>query len=1473
MSESTEQKPVEAVEEEQKATEVNSDVDQAEEQVQAEEAAVAVPPVIIQIVSPTSSRALPKTSEPLNTLTLLPQSHETVQELKLAVNEWVGGYWLGPYSLRIPKGKGKKETSESQSKASSKDGVQVAQTGEGDRLSEWLEVGDVFAGYEEADERVLEVVREPYTELTARQHVQRLLELIAPPGTSASTLSNPIGLNAGSSIFESIRDGTASEPTFEEVEVALAGKKSKGKKEVVKVKKEAQHPFADWKDGGSAPAFAKMPISQEPLEVAACLRSIQVSPFNPPPPHLRQKGHQLYLQVSTLEGETQTLICTSRGWYVSKSNVNTFDPSPRADGPIVYTHSAIDLLHTISPLFSERLAQIPPLSSSPPALEPISTVPIPQAEPAYPFLATTPKPSVVGDIVRSQLAYLHTGALSPDALDGARDWNEEIQGIKELPRSNMQERVLREKMAQKTWAEFTAASVRSVLAVARGDVPPLNPNEDANAHMFLTSNIFVTKAVDSIDIYSHLGGDAAAHVSHAKDAEGVRILNRLDVDGVHLLGHTVVDWAGERWVCQSMLPGIFSRPQKEDQANEPEQKTDEVDGKKEDWVQVSPTKSSKSVEDVKEAEKEELAENPLIVYGLDSETTTSIHWDAATHKVMSKIATAQRLAAHEVQDGSGKSYEFYASAEVKGLKGTDGRRYLLDLPRISPVDVEWLEKDIDGKLVGSEESAEAYPHRVVLLRPELVEMFWESELKRWARDVAAKKAKEVESAKADAGEKVGESSTSKQDNSEESKPELDGSEEDTKASPAASAAAAQRAEAEAPLETSLEASSLAAFNLRLNPDAFVDQAPAKDAEDLTQFVPSKITDESDPTIKAVRDASVFLRQVAIPAVVLDTLTGNTSGVMDGASLSKHLHGRGINIRYLGHLVSTIDSFSAGPDGQKRPSGHLTALKSIVVHEMVFRGAKHVLRSLLAGLASEHASCAIAHFLNCILGTGFNASPQATYDSFDLGEVAAEPAYTKITPESVRKAITKEVASRFRWAVPTEFFEKDLKKRQILRELAMRTGFQLVQQDYAFDQAEAETINSEDDKENKLPVASKDKKDKKKKRVSQDVRRHTFEPSDILALIPIVRSTAPVCTVAEEIFDAGRATINRGSMDLGLEFLLESVQLYESIYSVIHPEVAAAYNSYTSTIHQLARIKIQQMAAENGDPEQPLGLDISTAIRLQRQAVIIAERTLGVYHAETCAYYFNLAMLENLEGNAQASLRYFRHVLNMWEIIHGPGHTEINTVLANAGVVLQAMSEHPLSLTLLLAAHKSTSELFGEEHIQTGQSLHQLTQAHFLAGDIPAALAASEKSLAIFEKRLGAENAQTKEVARNVELLRAVVDNVERQKAAGAQARERQLERLHAAQARVGGTSVKKRLGSTLGNGSSGSSGKPEGIPPTGATVSAADAAAAAEAASRIGERGHMDVDELVKYIQGGPSKNPSRGKNALRGKRRTGAKR
>lgn len=139
------------------------------------------------------------------------------------------------------------------------------------------------------------------------------------------------------------------------------------------------------------------------------------------------------------------------------------------------------------------------------------------------------------------------------------------------------------------------------------------------------------------------------------------------------------------------------------------------------------------------------------------------------------------------------------------------------------------------------------------------------------------------------------------------------------------------------------------------------------------------------------------------------------------------------------------------------------------------------------------------------------------------------------------------------------------------------------------------------------------------------------------------------------------------MTLGLELMLEGINMYEQVHQVVHPEVAAAYNHYAVAMHQLVRIRVQQMAAEaaNSEEEPALGLDINTAIKLQRQAVMVAERTVGLDHAETIGYYFNLAMLENLQGEYAASLRYFKHVIALWDVVYGNNHPELPSTLVSA----------------------------------------------------------------------------------------------------------------------------------------------------------------------------------------------------------------
>lgn len=1344
----------------------------AEQGFEEEEEQIELKPVLIKLPAPTYGQTVPPTPVPAKdgqqkstsvptptTFVIHPQPFETIQDIKATLAEWIGGYWLGPYSLRVPS-----STSGSSSKSSSEEkrgkllstGREGIEIREGEKLSDWLEIGEVFGHVEdkegsEAVNRVLVVQKEPYSEQEARSSVLRLREYTMPASEAAQPFPT-VGIQPGATIFEGIRDGTLSEGLVESnvVETAKPANATKDKKQKSGKKlpqlsqtteaDDKNAPFATW-TGWPQVQLDKLPISLPLPPHTPVLKSLIFSPFNPPPAHLRQQGHLVYLTVVTLEGESAMLVCTTRGWHVARSTAPsmTFDPQPRPKS--IAAHSLIDLLHGLSPAFTAALRGVQTNGQG--KREPIATVGIPQYPPAYPWLATPPTDrSIAPDLLRTQIAYGLTGATSADGLEAARDWNEELQNAREMPKSNPQERLLRERVLQKTHAEFTAACSRGAMAIARGDLLPINPHEDNKSHMYMANNIFFTKGNNSVDAYTHLGGDIAAYVTHGKDAAGVKLLNRLDLDNVFLLGHAIIDWQGERWICQSVLPGIFSR-----RRDEPEEG--------------------------KEGE-ESAVDNYLIIYGADSEGgPNKLHWDSSMHNVMKQIAQTYHLAAHDMTDSEGKTHEFWTSVDVKGLRGADGRRYLLDLPRLSPVDIEWLDNDMDG-----------YPHRMVLLRPQLLESHWEHELKIWARKI-------------------------------------------------------QEEDKDKDAETKLTEEALKdhKFNLSYNPDAFVDQpleeGDAENKSELT-YKPATLVDEAVPSIKAVRDASKYLRNVVIPAVVLDIISSHSFGIMDGASLARHMHSRGINIRYLGHLLKTVNKFLADAEGRKM--GHLEVLKSIIVREMLFRACKHSLRAQLNGLSAEHSTCAVSHFLNCLFASP-NAAP--VYESFGLG--VSQPSYMQLTSEGLRKQIIDEVDRRYRWRLDDDVFDT-VKKNQLLREIASRFGFQLKQQQY-------------------FELSSPVEPTKKGKTVATAVRTSFFEPSDIVTLIPVIKSCAPPVAVAEEVLDTGRATINRGNIQLGLDLMLEGINMYEQIHQVLHPEVAAAYNHYAVAMHSLVRLRIQQLAAENPDSDQPLGLDISTAIRLQNQAIMIAERTQGIHHAETTGYYFNLAMLENLQGDQDAALRYLKHVLSLWDVIYGEPHPELPSIAIHVAMILQTKGQHATAISLLNDVYSMSADLFGSDHLLCGTAKSQLTQAHFLNGDLEEALKAATESAEIFSSKLGAEDQQTKEAQKNVELLKNAVEYSEKTVTLTPE----QMEKLKAMQAMVAEQVEQAAL-------PAGTAAAPieSGATPEGPTEEQ-------EAASRA------DLDQIVRYIQGqsqqqeqqnGTDGNKQqRGKNALRGKRRTGAKR
>jgi protein TIF31 len=210
------------------------------------------------------------------------------------------------------------------------------------------------------------------------------------------------------------------------------------------------------------------------------------------------------------------------------------------------------------------------------------------------------------------------------------------------------------------------------------------------------------------------------------------------------------------------------------------------------------------------------------------------------------------------------------------------------------------------------------------------------------------------------------------------------------------------------------------------------------------------------------------------------------------------------------FFSSIPSASPSSLSMKLTSFPSRSLQVIVYQEMVFRAAKRILRSLVKGLLSDEHPAVVSHFLNCLVGADFEASPKPVHTPSPF--ISDSPSsWTELTPESLRAQIESEVASRYRYVLPAEYLVKGLKKKQIVRELALRFGFQLASREYQFEAPSSSSTSPEETPAAPTVNGSSEKKvagGKKAKTAGRQGRSTTFQPEDVLALVPMIKDAEP-----------------------------------------------------------------------------------------------------------------------------------------------------------------------------------------------------------------------------------------------------------------------------------------------------------------------------------------------------------------------------
>jgi protein TIF31 len=428
-------------------------------------------------------------------------------------------------------------------------------------------------------------------------------------------------------------------------------------------------------------------------------------------------------------------------------------------------------------------------------------------------------------------------------------------------------------------------------------------------------------------------------------------------------------------------------------------------------------------------------------------------------------------------------------------------------------------------------------------------------------------------------------------------------------------------------------------------------------------------------------------------------------------------------------------------------------------------------------------------------------------------------FEKLTPETLKKEVVAQIALRYRYDLGKSWVESG-KELQLLREVSLKLGLQLQSRQYAFTKEALTNGSAAQAPATPQTNGNSTSSSKKKKNKTVTPPRadspavnlpvQTFHAEDILNIVPVVKEASPKSLLAEEALEAGRMSVAQDQKELGQELLLESLQLHEQIYGVLHHEVARAYHTLSNLLFNLD--------------------DKASALELAHKAVIVSERTLGVDHADTVLAYLNLGLFEHASGNTKAALVYVRHALELWKIIYGADHPDSITTLNNAAVMLQAMKQYHESRIWFEASLAICEDVSGKASINTATLLFQTAQSLALDKDMRGAVNRMRESFNIFKDVLGAEDRNTKEAESWLEQLTQ-----------SAVSQAKQLNDI--AKGRI------RRIQLTGRN----------PLRPAAATPSVSDAAAAA-GSQRTGS-GRVDqrkIEDLLKYIDGESVKTPAK---------------
>jgi len=993
------------------------------------------------------------------------------------------------------------------------------------------------------------------------------------------------------------------------------------------------------------PVVPLHPATRDQPAKLACLKVVTPSGWNPPPGYRKLHGDLLYLQVITVEEKHYHITASTRGFFVNQCTEEEF--CPRAASPSYLSHSLIELLNQISPVFKRNFGLLQKRRTG---RHPYERVPTPYQ--MYSWIGPQLEHNI--DTIRAEDAFSSKLGYEEHIPGQTRDWNEELQTTRELPRKNLPERLLRERAIFKVHSDFVSAATRGAMAVIDGNVMAINPGEEAKMQMFIWNNIFFSLGFDVKDHYKDLGGDAAAYVAPRNDLQGVKVYNAVDLEGLFTLGTVVLDYRGYRVTAQSIIPGILEREQEQS-----------------------------------------------VVYGsIDFGKTVVTH--SKYLDLLQKAGNQLKILPHKVLNDKQEEVELCSSVECKGIIGNDGRHYILDLLRTFPPDVNFLK--IEGMELSKEAQALGFPiehkHKLSCLRQELIDAFVESRYMMFIKYAAVQlqqlglkkqlePVKQIEVKKEEGSEKESEMEEDEAKRIVESMTD--------------SITCGEKKEVEDSTKQIVKKAALAVgslketeFDIRFNPDVF---SPG--------VVHPKDNLNFKKECQLVQDAADFLITVQIPAFIRDCLDHSTAP-MDGQTLADAVHNRGINMRYLGKITEMLSKVP------QLEYVYVISLSEVVMRSakhiftIFLQGMdmlslscsiSHFLNCLLSSCPSP--VCTVPDQIHKKRSRNKSkktakVNPLTPTDSVE---------WASLTPKTLWAQIKAEAKAYFDWNLPVESVDAfveliKLSKTSLLRSFCQKTGVQVMLREFQFDNKAVQTF-SEEDIVNMYPIVKHINPRATdaynfyttgQSKIQQGFLKDGYELiSEALNLLNNVYG-AMHPEIAQCLRMLARLNYIMGDHMEAMSCQQKAVLMSERVNGIDHPY----------TITEYTHLALYCFA----------NTQVSTALKLLYRARYLALLVTGENHPELALIDSNIGLILHAVGEYEISLRFLEKALQLNLTYHGAKSLKVAVSYHLVARTQSCMGDFRSAL----ANEKETFTIYktqlGEEHEKTkesGECLRHLTQ--------------------------------------------------------------------------------------------------------------------------------------------------------------------